>query len=440
MRTSKRDLDFASSVPRPPRLKRRRAPHALLILALLVGRRVIAGDEAPASLRLADVIKEARSSNPEIKAARERTRAARFAPARVAAYDDPVASWEAWNTPESLRVDHADNNIFRLSQKVPFPGKRSLAGRMAEREADIAGADAVGTELEVVAMVRRAYYGLWQAYQDLSIYTRDKALVERLAKVAEQKYAVGQVSQPDVLRSQVELTRLVNRVTTAELAIDGARAELNALLSRSPNESLGVPEDPQPSTLDPTDDDLIARALRNRPEVAAKAAAVERDRAKLGVARLDYLPDFEFSVSRFVNYRNRDGFGAMAAISLPFAYEYKYDAALEEARAGVASAEAEQRQVTDRVTREVRQAFLRARTAKLQRELLLTTHIPLAEQTLGASEIGYQTGKIDFLSLIDSLRGVESVHLEHVVAEAELGKAFADLERAVGEPLDRGAR
>src|SRR5205807_4731510 len=266
-----------------------------------------------------------------------RSKAARSVPARVAAYDDPVVSWEAWNAPDSLRVDHADNNIFRLSQKLPFPGKRLFAGRMAEREADVAGADATAVELEVVAMVRRGYYDLWQRHRNLEIYSRDKSLVERLAKVAEQKYAVGQVAQPDVLRSQVELTRLINRVTTETLAIDGARAELNALLSRSPGEPLGVPEDPPPARLPQTDDDFVARALRRRPEVASKAAAVERERTKLAMSRPDYLPDFELSISRFVNFQNRDGFGAMAAISLPFAYKYKYDAAVDEARAGLAS-------------------------------------------------------------------------------------------------------
>src|SRR5262249_16695067 len=211
------------------------------------------------------------------RAARERARAARSEPARISSYDDPVASWEAWNAPESFRVDQADNNIFKLSQKIPFPGKRGLAGRMAERDADVSSADASATERGLVAMVKRAYYALWQTHKNLTIYSRDKALVEHLAKIAEGKYVVGQVSQPDVLRSQVELTRLINRVTT---------------------------------------------------------------------------------------------------------------------------------ETTDRVAREVQQAFVRARTALLQRDLLINTHVPLAEQTLGASEIGYQTGKLDFLSLIDSLRAV----------------------------------
>jgi outer membrane protein TolC len=410
----------------------------LVFVAVSPARAVCAEELALPTLRLSDVLEEALRANPGLRAARERASAARAEPARVSAYDDPVVSWEAWNTPESFRIDEADNNIFKLSQKIPFPGKRSLAGRMAERDADVASADASASERDLVAMVKRAYYTLWQSHQNLTIYSRDEALVERFAKIAEQKYAVGQVAQPDVLRPQVELTRILSRVTTEKLAIDSGHAELNALLGRSPAAPLGVPEMPSPPKLDETDPELTALALKSRPEVPAKAALVERERTKLSMAKLDYLPDFEVSISRFVNFQSRDGFGAMASVSLPFVNKRKYDAEIEGARAALATAEAEYRAATDRVTREVRQAILRARSALLQRDLLVHTHVPLAEQTLGASEIGYQTGKVDFLSLVDSFRAVESVHLEHVAAEAELARAFADLELAVGAPIAGG--
>ncbi len=341
-------------------------------------------DDRPTEvLRLADVLDQARDRNPALAAARARVEGARYAPEQASAYDDPTFSWEAWNAPESFRVDQADNNIFRLSQKLPFPGKRTLAGRIAEREADIAGAEASASDLEVRAAVKRAYYGLWQAQQNLRIYSRDEDLVARLAKVSEQKYAVGQVSQPDVLRSQVELTRLVSRVATETLAIDGARAELNALLSRSPERAARRSRKILPRlVLAETDEELVARALRSRPEVAAQAAAVERERSRVEMARLDRLPDFELSVSRFVNYHSRDGFGAMAAVSLPLVHKSKYDAEVDEARARMAAAEAERRRIGDRIAREVRQAFLRARTALLQRDLLSTTHVPQAEQAV----------------------------------------------------------
>ncbi|MGH7820898.1 MAG: TolC family protein, partial [Candidatus Binatia bacterium] len=374
------------------------------------------GEDGQDTLRLDDVIDQARRENPAIRAAGERATAATHVPSRVSAYDDPILSHEAWNAPESFRIDQADNNISKLTQRIPFPGKRTVARAIAEHDSERAHEALGQTELEVIAAVKRAYYELWQAHQNLLIYSRDKDLVQRFAQIAERKYAVGQVSQPDVLKAQVELTRLINRVTTETLAVDSARAELNALLSRSPDEPLGVPEDPAPPRLDQPLDGLTERALRDRPEIRAQAAAVEREEAKVKMAKLDYLPDFELSLSRFINFESRNGFGAMASVSIPIAYKYKYDAALAEARAELAAARAELRQLEDRARREVKQGFLRAQTALLQLDLFVGTHIPQSEQALEASDIGYRTGKIDFLSLIDSVRAVEAVHLEHTEA------------------------
>ena len=399
------------------------------------------GAELPASgpLPLAAVVEWARAQNPALEAARRRTAAAEAEPTRAAAWDDPTVSWEIWNAPESFRVERADNNIVRLSQKLPFPGKRRLAGEAARRDADMARRDADGVELDVLADVERAYYELWKRHQQLAVHSRDKELVQRYARIAESRYAVGEASQPDVLRAQVELTRLINRVTTGMLAIDEARAELNALLSRVPDAPLGVPEDPPPPRLAARPEDLIALALDHRPELAAQAAAVAREQTALRLARMNYLPDFEVAASRFINRTGGDGFGAMASISIPLAFKSKYDAGVEQASARLAAARADQRRLEDRVRREVQQAFLRARSALERHQLFVSTHIPQAEQALRASEAAYQTGRMDFLSLIDSVRAIEAIHLEHYEADADFEEARADLERAVGTELPHAA-
>jgi cobalt-zinc-cadmium efflux system outer membrane protein len=411
----------------------------IILTALLLGAGSLAHAEGPPGrLRLADVLEQARQRNPEIRAAQGRAAAAAAVPARVRALDDPTFSYEVWNAPDPLRVDRADNNILRLSQKIPFPGKRALAGEVALREADMAQSEGSGVELDVAAAVKRAYYDLWAAHELLDVYSRERGLVERFARIAEQKYGVGEVAQSDVLRAQVELTHFINRVTTQTLAIDGARAELNALLSRPPGDPLGVPEEPPRPRLESDVDHLIALGAESRPEVRAQQAAVAREEAAVRLAQRDYFPDFEFNVGRFINPGQRDGFGAMAAVSIPIAYKWKYDAGLGEARARLSSAQAELRRLQDRVQREVKQAHVRAETARLQWNLFVNTHIPQAEQSLRVAESAYQTGGIDWLALIDTARTLESVHVDHIQAHAEFEKAYADLERAVGRELPRG--
>ena len=414
----------------------RRAVILLVVPVLLVA--AWSGSAAALEpLRLGDVIDQARRDNPQLRAARERARAAAAVPTRVSALDDPTVSYEEWNAPNSFRPDRADNNILRLSQKFPFPGKRRLEGAMAEQDAEVARRESDSIELDVVTAVKRAFYDLWAAHQMLTVYSREQTLVQRLAHIAEKKYGVNEVSQSDVVRAQVELTRLVNRVTTQAIRLDAARSALNVLLSRGPDEPVGIPEDVAPPRLAETTDPLIRLALESRPEVTAQRAMIAREESAVALAHRQYYPDFELSVGRFFNPGSRDGVGAMASVSIPIAYKWKYDAAVAEASAKLASAQAELRRTEDRVRGEVKDAFLRARAALLQRNLFLSTHIPQAEQSLKVAQSGYETGSIDFLSLMDTSRTIESVHVEHIDAEAELQRAYADIERAIGKDLSR---
>ncbi|MEA2627277.1 MAG: outer membrane protein heavy metal efflux system [Candidatus Binatota bacterium] len=391
--------------------------------------------ETQERLRLSQLIEAARAANPAIGEAEARRDAAAAMPVQAAAWDDPVVTYEAWNAPDSLRIDHADNNILKLTQKIPFPGKKRLAGAVAASDADIARERLRAAELDTVAAVKRAFYTLWEAHRRLEILSRDEELVRRHATIAEDRYSVGLGAQPDVLRSQVEVTRVMSQIATEELAIESAGSELNALLSRPPEERLGVPEDPPPPRLTEDPTSLAEQALADRPELAARRDAVARAEAEVRRAWLDYLPDFELTLSRFVNHRSADGFGVMASATLPLVQKAKYDGAVSQKNARLAAARAALRLAEDRVRREVRQSYLAAKTALLQTRLFEHTHVPQAEQALESSEAAYQTGKVDFLSLTDSVRAIESIHLEHVHAAAEFQRTFADLERAVGREL-----
>jgi len=95
------------------------------------------------------------------------------------------------------------------------------------------------------------------------------------------------------------------------------------------------------------------------------------ERASPGEAQLP--ADFEVSAGRFVNYRARDGVGAMVSLSIPIAYKSKYDAP---SRGGGATFGRQKRlrRVEDGIRREVRQAFVRA-GRRSSSNLFVSTHI-----------------------------------------------------------------
>ncbi len=389
------------------------------------------------ALKLEAVLSYAQEHNPSIQAARDRFVAAQERPARVSALDDPVFTYEGFNLPENFDLTRTDNNILKLSQKLPFPGKRRLRGEIAMHEAAITKEELRMVEVMTRAEVKKAYYDLWQVQQNLVVYSRDKELMAQFATIAEKKYAVGLSSQPDVLRAQVELTRLINRVTTETLKLEEVKARLNELLSRAPEDPLGVPQDVPKPEVRQTLTELAELALKTRPEIAARAVTIDRDSAALALAQKAYLPDFEVYVERFFNGGRKDGVGLIFSATIPLAYREKYAAGVAEARAQLSAGKADLRAAQNKALAEVKSALVRAQIAAELVTLFSQTHLPQAEQALASSRISYQTGKVDFLSLLDSLRVVEQVHLEHLAAAADFEKAYADLERAVGQELPR---
>lgn len=389
------------------------------------------------TVKIESVLAYTREHNPSIQAARDRLLAARERPTQVSALEDPTFTYEGFNLPENFDLARTDNNILKLSQKLPFPGKRQLRGEIAAHEAEIAKEEVRMAEVTIRAGVKKAYYDLWQVHQNLLIYSRDKELMAQFATIAEKKYAVGQAAQPDVLRAQIELTRLVTRITTESLKVGEVRARLNRLLSRPPEAPLGVPQDAPKPVVRQTLEELAELALQTRPEVVARAVAIHRDTATLALARKAYFPDFEVYAERFFNGGRKDGFGVIFSATIPLAYREKYDAGVAEARAQLNASKADLQAAHDIALAEMKGALVRAQTAIELINLFSQTHILQSEQALASSRIGYQTGKIDFLSLLDSLRAVEQVHLDHLAAATDFEKAYAELEQAVGQELPR---
>jgi len=411
----------------------------VIVLASVLAHSASALAEVPERLSLSSLVTEARERNPELQAAQGRARAMAAVPRQAAALDDPTLSWEVWNAPKPYRIDRADNNIFRLSQKFPFPGKRRLAGKIATEEALQASHEVESVELDVVTAVKRAYFDLWEAHERLAVYTRERELVERFTRIVEQRYGTGDAVQADVIRAQVELTHLINRLQTERLTIEQGEAELNRLLSRPPERPLGVPEPPPAPRLVSSPADLTELALETRPDIAAQDMAIAREESAVQLAHRGYYPDFEVSFGRFVNFGAPDGFGAMASVTVPIFNGAKYGAAVNEASARLGAARSDKRRIEDGVRLDVEQTYLRARTALLQFELFVGTHVPQAEQALRVTEGGYEAGEVPFLDVVDTLRSIESVHLDHIAAQAEFERAYADLERAVGRELPRDA-
>jgi len=384
---------------------------------------------------LASLVEEAWSRNPDLRAARQEAAAARTRPDQVRALPDPMVSLAYTNDGWSPTLGERDmaNLAVIWSQDLPFPGKRRLRGEIAERDADRAELRAERARLAVTASVKRAYYGLLLARALLGLIDEQAEVWKQIEGVARARYTVGQGAQQDVVRTQVEVTRIGRLQAEQEAEAEVRLAELNRLLDRA----AGTPLDPP--------DVLLLRPLSEDPSVAVerlrsispelKSAGIARDREGLAVAlaRKDFKPDLTLQAG----YMNRGGLDPMwqasVGVRLPLARKAR-NGTLAEARARLGAAEQRSAAVHLQLRYRTEQRLAEIRAAERIAVLYENGIIPQDQMSVEAAVASYQTGKLPFVAVLEALGtlyGDRSSYLRLVAGHA---RARASLEEASLEP------
>jgi outer membrane protein TolC len=398
-----------------------------------------AGDHTTVpSLVLPDLIKEALARNPELVAARQQWEASSQRIAQARALDDPTLSVHWWNFPQSFNVGRADNTIIGLSQKFPFPGKLALKEEVASRSAGITEQALRVKERDLIARVKGVYYDLFLDHKAIQIHHEQIDLLKQFVEIATAKFRAGTASQVDVLKAQVELSTLHQELPVLEQRQDTSQAKLNQLLDRDPRFPLPPPQPPRDGRFERDLEELYGMAATARPELKAADLEVQRNERSHALARRQYYPDFDVTFQRFQNHQAQDGFGAYLGVNLPFAFwaKPKYDAAVQEAAAGIVAARADRHALENMTRFQIRDLLAKVRAKWEVAVLYRTTVLPQAEQSVAAARAGYRAGRSGFLDLIEADRAWRGFQLEYYRALVEREHRLAELEQVVGADLN----
>jgi outer membrane protein TolC len=384
---------------------------------------------------LSVLVEEALRNNPEILSMRQRWEAAREEIPQAKSLDDPQLTVTQWAIPSNFNIGNADQTWYGIGQSFPFPGKRSLKGQVAVKASEAAEQDYLAKVREVTARVKLAYYQLFLIQKSIDLHLEHQSLLEEFTRIADQKYAVGQATQPDLLKAQVELSKLHNSLLMQEQEQVSARAEMNALLNRPPEMALGRVEELAYHPFSLTLDDLTQQGLQRRPELKAASLMIEKSEQARALAKKNYLPDFMVEVSYWDVHTGPNQWMAVGKINLPWIFKSKYDARIRQTVAEEAQARADQAAIHNQTLFQLRDLFTRIKTTEQLIGVYQNGVLPQAEQYLEAARIGYQAGRVDFLNLIDSERALRDFQLEYYTALAQFQQSIARLERAVGTEL-----
>ncbi len=390
-------------------------------------------------LVLEDLVREALQKNPAVQSAAHTVAAQRARVPQAGALPDPnfAVGWMGNAQPFSVQTgDPSSYRSVSAMQMLPWFGKRGLRRDIASKEADATQWDLEAVRRRVVADIKAAYYDYW--YYDKAIRTtqQNRDLLTKLSQIAEARYRVGKGMQADVLRSQVEISMLLQKLTTLEQQRATAQARLNTLLARDPESPLPPAADVAgASPLTYSLEELYKMARQQDPEYQRMQKMVERNQVAINLAQKDYRPDLSVGYMYQQRPTMPDMHGFTFTVNIPVFYKSKQREEVRQAQEEELSAASARDNRQNELYFDLKQNYLAAKASENLLKLFSQGVVPQSSLALESSMSSYQVGNVDFLTVIGNFTTVLNYQTDYYRELANYQTALARMEALTGTDL-----
>jgi cobalt-zinc-cadmium efflux system outer membrane protein len=384
----------------------------------------------------AEVIK----NNPDIVAAQKKYEATRQRPTQESSLPDPTISlgYNSVGNPlpgAGLGKDVLANAGVMVSQEIPFPGKLKLKGDMASKEAQAEFQQYQSVQLAVISRLKQAYYRLQYSYAATDLLVRNRDLLEKLLKVTEDRYSVGRALQQDVFKAQTQTSILETRLVKLEQERRSRSAEINSILNRAVGTPVGRPEDVKPKEMPATLDELLAAARRNSPMLGRDQKMIERSELAVNMARKEYYPDVTLNAGYYNMGSMPPMYEVRADIKVPIYYWRKQRAGVNERAINLSQARRTYEATDQSLRYRIQDDFLMAQASARLMKLYTQNVVPQGNLALESSLSTYETGTVDFLSVLSNFTMVLDYEMNYYDEALSYALALSRLEEMTGQPL-----
>ena len=402
----------------------------------------------PPVIELDQLVAQVLERNRDIYVARRAWEAAQTRPLQESTLPNPTISIASVNSGilplpgKSIGMEPQSYISPMVMQEVPFPGKLRLQGEIAKKEADSSGKLYEAARLKAVNEVKHAYFGLYQAEKSIATVEKNKRLLEQLAEIARVRYEVGSGLQQDVLKAQVEVTMLEERLIMFRLRRESYAARINQLINRPPDSPLGRVGEIEPSVLTLTLDQLYASAEEANPVLDSGRIMIDGSARRVDLAKKQYMPDFTVQAGYMYMGQFPNLWNVTVSAKVPLYFWRKERKGVEEATAGLRGSKNEYEAMAQETFREVKDEYLMLTSAERLMRLYKDAIVPQASLALESSLSAYRVGNLDFLTILNNWNIVVNFELEYYNQLVQHETAMSNLERLTGLQLvrNRGVR
>lgn len=395
-------------------------------------------------LKLEDLVSEALERNLEILAAQKKYEAARQRPSQAGSLPDPTFSpgWNSNGNPlpgAGIGREPTSNIGFSVTQEVPYPGKQRLRSNLARKEAEVEFEDLQLAQLRVISRVKQAFFRLQHSYAARDVLERNRQLLKNLLSVTEVRYSAGKAAQQDVFKAQVQLSLIEGKILQLDRERRLRQAEINSILNQPPDTPpLGKPGEPHVKPITKTLTELQAAARESAPTRLRDQKMTERAELAVNLARRDYYPDYALTAGYF----NQAGMPAFymfrADIKIPLYFKGKQRPALTERAEMLSEARHAYDATGQSLNFRIADDYTMAETSLELMNLYLQTVRPQAQLTVDSSLASYETGAVDFLSVLNNYTAALDYEMDYHEEMLNYHLALSRLEETTGVRLIEG--
>lgn len=392
---------------------------------------------------LADYVALALARNPGYRASSQRWLADLARVPQSRSLPDPQLTYGGFLEKVETRVGPLQHRVG-VSQRVPWPGKLFLAGDVAFEESEAARARSEAARLNLVFQVTGAYADYYYLTRDIVITEEMLTLLRNWEGVAQVRFRAGaRAAHPDVIKAQVEIGRLEDRLASLRDMRRPRAERLRTLLDLPRDFDLPGPSTLPERNLGLTEARAFETLLERSPVLAEHRQRVAARERGVDLAWQSYLPDFVFGVeytavgpARAANVRDSgdDSLMGLFGLSLPIWFG-RNEATVNEARARLRAAELERTDTENALEAALTRALFDFRDAERKVRLYRDSLVPKAEESLQATVTAWEAGSGDLLNMLDAERLLLEFHLERERALANRITALTEIESLIGSGL-----
>jgi outer membrane protein, heavy metal efflux system len=401
-----------------------------------------AGLAAGPPIPLSALLDEASRNNPGILAARRGWQAAAQVPSQVSTPPDPQVTVQqvAVGSPRPF-AGYSNSDFayvgFGISQDLPYPGKLKLKGEAAQQDAAVSRDRFEAVRRSVFQQVKEAYFQIAYVQQTLEVLDRNGKLLEQIEKIADARYRLGEGSQQDVLKAQLERTKLLRELAHHHELMETQQALLGKLVNRPPGSLEIATEQLVETPLRYSSDELLAKVRTENPEVSGQQEMVKRQSLQVEIARKDRYPDFSVQYMwQHTAEQFRDYYMLSVSAHIPIYRRRRLNPEMNQAVEELNRSQREYESQVQSAYFDVRNQYIAAETASEMLKIYSEGLIPQALATYRAALASYQTGTLDFESLFSAFLDVLTFDGEYWKTVMEHETALARIEQMTGVPLN----